>query len=104
MPQPISSDLVGLELPPVAASWNDKDVMLYALGVGARPPADLDYLYAGRGPVVLPPYGLIPGLMAMGTVFGEVEVNPAMILHGAPTTTRHPPIPHRGVGTSGVPA
>src|SRR3546814_5637882 len=95
MPQPIASDLVGLELPPVAESWNDKDVMLYALGVGARPPEDLDYLYEGRGPVVLPTYGVIPGLMSMGSVFGEVEVNPAMILHGEQSITCHRTLPPR---------
>jgi acyl dehydratase len=95
MPQLISSGLVGLELPPVEASWNDKDVMLYALGVGARPPEDLDYLYEGRGPVVLPTYGVIPGLMAMGSVFGEVEVNPAMILHGEQSITCHRTLPPR---------
>lgn len=95
MPQPISLDLVGLDLPPVQASWNDKDVMLYALGVGARPPEDLDFLYEGRGPTVLPTYGVIPGLMAMGSVFGEVEVNPAMILHGEQSITCHRTLPPR---------
>lgn len=67
--------------------------MLYALGVGARPPEDLDHLYEGRGPVVLPTYGVIPGLMAMGGVFREVEVNPAMILHGEQTITCHRTLP-----------
>jgi acyl dehydratase len=95
MTRPLSSDLVGHQLAPVAASWNEKDVMLYALGVGARPPEDLDYLYEGRGPVVLPTYGVIPGLMAMGSVFGEVEVNPAMILHGEQSVTLHRTLPAR---------
>lgn len=95
MPQPISLDLIGLEFPPVQASWTDKDVMLYALGVGARPPEDLDFLYEGRGPIVLPTYGVIPGLMAMGSVFGEVEVNPAMILHGEQSITCHRTLPPR---------
>src|SRR3546814_587423 len=71
MARPISPDLAGMQLQPVTASWNEKDVMLYALGVGARPPEDLDFLYEGLGPVVLPTYGVIPGLMAMGGVFGE---------------------------------
>lgn len=51
MARPISSDLAGLQLPPVTASWNQKDVMLYALGVGPRPPEDLRFVYEGRGPV-----------------------------------------------------
>ncbi len=95
MARPISSDLAGMQLQPVTASWNEKDVMLYALGVGARPPEDLDFLYEGKGPVVLPTYGVIPGLMAMGGVFGEVEVNPAMILHGEQSITCHRTLPPR---------
>ncbi len=95
MARPISSDLAGLELPTTSASWSDKDVMLYALGVGARPPEDLAFLYEGNGPAVLPTYGVIPGLMAMGSVFGEVDVNPAMILHGEQSITCHRTIPPR---------
>lgn len=93
MSRPLSAELAGLEFPSVTASWNEKDVMLYALGVGARPPDDLDFIYEGRGPVVLPTYGVIPGLMAMGSVFGEVEVNPAMILHGEQAITCHRTVP-----------
>jgi acyl dehydratase len=95
MPQPISSDLIDFELPPIRASWSEKDVMLYALGVGARPPGDLDYIFEGRGPVVLPTYGVIPGLKAMGSVFSEIEVNPAMILHGEQSITCHRTLPSR---------
>ena len=70
--------------------------MLYALGVGARPPGDLDFVYEGCGPVALPTYGVIPGLMAaMGGVFGEVEVNPTMILHGEQSITCHRTLPPR---------
>ncbi len=67
--------------------------MLYALGVGARPPADLDLVYEGRGPIVLPTYGVIPGLMAMGGLFAEIDVNPAMILHGEQSITCHRTLP-----------
>ena len=95
MARPLSADLVGHELAPIAASWTEKDVMLYALGVGARPPEDLEFLYEGKGPLVLPTYGVVPGLMAMSGVFGEVEVNPAMILHGEQSITCHRTLPPR---------
>ena len=36
-----------------------KDAVLYALGVGAKRD-ELDYLYEGRGPRVLPTYAVIP--------------------------------------------
>ena len=95
MTRALSPDLVGLELDPVSATWTDKDVMLYALGVGARPPDDLRFVYEGAGPVVLPTYGVIPGLAAMGSLFGEVAIDPTMILHGEQTITCHRTIPPR---------
>jgi acyl dehydratase len=93
MRRPLSADLVGLELTPVSTSWTDKDVMLYALGVGARPPEDLRFVYEGLGPVVVPTYGVIPGLAAMGSLFGEIEIDPTMILHGEQAITCHRTIP-----------
>ncbi len=49
-PQPLSANLVGTKFEPRQVSWNSKDTMLYALGVGARPSDELDFLYEGRGP------------------------------------------------------
>lgn len=48
--KPISADLVGLTLPAVTRTWSPRDAILYALGVGARPAEDLEYVYEGRGP------------------------------------------------------
>ena len=93
MTRPLSPDLLDHELPPTSISWTDKDVMLYALGVGARPPADLDFLYEGNGPKVLPTYGVIPGLSAMGHLFSEVDIDPTMILHGEQSIACHRTIP-----------
>jgi len=56
----ISKDLVGMTFPAVDVEWSDKDTMLYALGVGARPADGLDFIYEGRGPKVLPTYAVIP--------------------------------------------
>jgi acyl dehydratase len=56
--------------------------MLYALGVGARPAAELDFLYEGRGPKVLPTYAVIPGLYAMGNIGRAVKLDIARMLHG----------------------
>ena len=35
----LSDALVGTALAPTTFRWTDTDVILYALGVGARPPA-----------------------------------------------------------------
>ncbi len=93
-PVQISADIVGLELEPVVQDWSSKDTILYALGVGTTPEKELDYLYEGRGPLVLPTFGVIPALKALESGFiGAVDVNPFMILHGEQALTLHRPIP-----------
>ena len=62
----ISSSLVGMKFDPIDFSWTAKDVMLYALGVGAKPEDELEYVFEGKGPKVLPTYGVIPGMLGMG--------------------------------------
>ncbi len=55
MPEALSAAVVGRTFDPVTVRWKPEDVMLYALGVGATPEAELDFLYEGRGPKVLRP-------------------------------------------------
>ena len=64
--KPISADLVGLKFDPVPFSWTSKDVMLYALGVGATPERELEFVFEGKGPRVLPTYAVIPGMLGAG--------------------------------------
>jgi len=82
MGKPISSELVGTTLPSAEFSWTQKDTILYALGVGAKPDGELDFLYEGRGPKVLPTYAVIPGMLSMGGLFSVVDINLANLLHG----------------------
>lgn len=89
----LSSDLVGLEFEPVRRTWTDTEVMLYAVGVGARPPKDLDFIYEGRGPKVLPTYAVIPGMAAMGGVGRYVKLPIARMLHGEQSVELFRPIP-----------
>lgn len=91
--RPISKDLVGMELAPVDASWTDKDTMLYALGVGARPENGLDFIYEGRGPKVLPTYAVIPGGRALAGLIGSVEMRLEMLLHGEQAIELFRPLP-----------
>ena len=71
---PINSDLVGLSIDPISHSWTNRDTMLYALGVGCRPPEDLDFIYEGRGPKVVPTFAVIPGLRAIPKKLGLYKV------------------------------
>jgi acyl dehydratase len=82
MGEKISSSLVGLKFDPVEFRWTSKDVILYALGVGAKPATELEYVYEGRGPKVLPTYAVIPGMLSMGGLISKVDFDLAMLLHG----------------------
>lgn len=94
--KPISSDLVGLQFASQELGWTAKDVMLYALGVGARPDTGLDFVYEGKGPKVLPTYAVIPGMSGMGRLLSAVDINLASLLHGEQSIELYRPIPPQG--------
>jgi acyl dehydratase len=96
MSKPISSDLVGMTFEPVPFTWDAKDVMLYAVGVGAKPVGELEFVYEGKGPKVLPTYAVIPGMFSMGGLVSNVDINLAMLLHGEQSITLHREIPPEG--------
>ncbi|MEM7137116.1 MAG: MaoC/PaaZ C-terminal domain-containing protein [Myxococcota bacterium] len=56
----IDPNSLGYETAPVDFEYGWRDTVTYALGVGATPPKDLDFLYEGRGPAVLPTFATIP--------------------------------------------
>lgn len=92
----LSTDLAGFEFEPAEVSWDEKDVMLYALGVGCKPSTELDFLYEGRGPLVLPTFAVIPGMRAMGSINKVVKLPIARILHGEQGLQLHRAIPPSG--------
>ncbi|MFP6817156.1 MAG: MaoC/PaaZ C-terminal domain-containing protein [Pseudomonadales bacterium] len=89
----LDAGLAGFEFEPQQISWRAQDVMLYALGVGSKPEHELDFLYEGRGPKVLPTYAVIPGMRAMGNIAKVVELNIARLLHGEQGIEIHRPLP-----------
>ncbi len=95
---PIDPSVVGKEMAPMEYSYLPRDVMLYALGVGATVEADdLKFVYE-NGLQVLPTFGVIPpfpALMGIITVEG-VQINPVMILHGEQYLEIRKPIPIEG--------
>lgn len=92
----LSPDMVGVEFEPGEVSWDEKDVMLYALGVGCKPSTELDFLYEGRGPKVLPTFAVIPGMRAMGSINKVVKLPISRMLHGEQGIQLHRPIPASG--------
>jgi len=78
----LSPDLVGTRFEPVQISWSQKDTMLYALGVGAKPADELGFVYEGAGPLVLPTFAVIPGMRALGNIRQAVKLKLQRLLHG----------------------
>src|SRR5215470_16850094 len=77
---PIDLSYIGKKLGGVTQSWDQKDVMLYALGVGCGR-EELPFVYE-RDLKVLPTFAVIPAFPAMLNLGGAMQVNPAMVLHG----------------------
>jgi acyl dehydratase len=96
---PIDLDkVVGASLPEVTGSWDEDDVILYHLGVGAGDPPtspnELSYCYEAALRV-LPSFATIPPFAAMlniGALDG-MDVNPALILHGEQEIELHRSLP-----------
>ena len=93
MSKKISSDLVGIKFDPIPVTWDSDKCQLYAVAVGAKPDEELDFLYEGKGPKVLPTFGVVPGMITMAGLVANVELNLAMLLHGEQSITLHRPIP-----------
>jgi acyl dehydratase len=88
----LGPDAVGIELPATQFEYTDRDVMLYALGVGAT---ELDFVYE-RNLKALPTFAVIPAFPAMMGLSAAVEINLVMVLHGEQGFRIHKTIPTKG--------
>jgi acyl dehydratase len=91
---PIDLSAVGKKLGSVEHTYSQRDVMLYALGVGCGTD-DLQFTYE-RELKVLPTFAVIPSFPAMLNLGGAMQVNPAMVLHGEQAIEVPEPIPTEG--------
>jgi acyl dehydratase len=95
---PLNRDAVGTESEPYQATWNSKDSLLYAVGVGAGT-AELAYTTENTNGVdqqVLPTFAVVVGWGA-GSAMGKIGTfNPALLVHGQQALTFHKPIPVAG--------
>src|SRR5262245_55707052 len=91
----IKLDLVGKKSEPIKHTYAWKDVVLYALGVGAKLD-ELDYLFEMNGPKVLPTFAVVPSFSPLIAVAEDLGSHPMMILHGEQKIQLHRPIPPSG--------
>lgn len=98
---PINPDAVGAESDPVETSWDSKDALLYAVGVGAGsvdPAQELQFTTENSQNIkqqVLPTFAVIVGMG--GGAFGKIgDFNWAMLVHGEESIELNGPIPVEG--------
>lgn len=72
---------LGYETPPIEFAYSWPEVVLYALGVGASPEGELDYLYEGRGPKVLPTFCTIPTFSAFDSLVDRLGCDRLGMVH-----------------------
>jgi acyl dehydratase len=86
--------VVGKKLQSMTFEYTDRDVMLYALGVGAGV-GELGFTFE-KELKVLPTFAVVPAFPALAGMVGVLQVNPVMLLHGEQRIELHKPIPASG--------
>jgi acyl dehydratase len=98
---PLNPDAVGSTSDPVEASWNSKDALLYAVGVGAGH-EELAFTTENTKDVdqqVLPTFPVVVG-WGRGSAMGKIgSFNPALLVHGQQAITLHRTLPVEGTVT-----
>jgi hypothetical protein len=100
---PLNPDAIGTESEPVDVSWDSKDALLYAVGVGAGTD-ELAFTTENTIDVpqrVLPTFPVVIGWgRAMGSALRDAGTfDPAMVVHGTQAVTLHREVPPDGKAT-----
>lgn len=77
----IDPESLGYKTPFVEFDYDWRDTVLYALGVGASAEEELDYLYEGRGPKVLPTFGTIPTSAVFAALVDRIGCDRTGMVH-----------------------
>ena len=86
----LNLDSVGKTTEPLVHEYRWQDAALYALGVGAKK-SELDFLYEGRGPKVLPTYAVVPTFPVCAALFELTGGDLMGVVHGSQACTLHKP-------------
>ena len=95
---PVTLDVVGKTMAPTTFEYTDRDVILYALGVGAGTD-ELQYVYE-QGLKVIPTFGVAPAFPALMGLNTLISFNPMMLLHGEQRIVVKKPFPPKGKVTT----
>jgi len=91
---PVDLSVVGKKLESTEFEYAEKDVMLYALGVGCGQD-ELEFVYE-QNLKVLPTFAVIPAFPALFAMGSAMQVNPMMVLHGEQRIELEGPMPTSG--------
>jgi acyl dehydratase len=86
---------VGATTDTFVLDYDWKTLALYALGVGAKRD-ELDFLYEGRGPRVLPTFAIVPSYGPVWALFDRTNSDMTKLFHGGQTIRVYRPIPPKG--------
>jgi acyl dehydratase len=92
----LDANAVGTRLDPTTFAWTETDTILYALGVGARPPDELGLLDEGRGPAVLPTFALLANWWAVKDLRSVLDLGSFPIVHAGQSLSVSRPVQPRG--------
>jgi acyl dehydratase len=91
----VDLSIIGKKTEPVVFDYTWRDVVLYALGVGASPDElSLVYEHAPGGLKVLPSFCVVPAMRAFPKCGDDIEWS--LMLHGEQTIRLYHPIPSEG--------
>ena len=98
---PLNPDAVGSKGDPIEISWDSKDCLLYAVGIGAGTD-ELPFTTENTNEVdqlVFPTFPVVIG-WGRGTALGTIgSFNPALLVHGQQSVELHRPMPVEGTAT-----
>ncbi|MFI5507900.1 MaoC/PaaZ C-terminal domain-containing protein [Mycobacterium sp. NPDC051804] len=92
----LDANAVGTKLDSTTFAWTEADTILYALGVGARPPDELTLLDERRGPAVLPTFALLANWWAVKDLRSVLDLGSFPIVHGGQSLSVSRPLQPRG--------
>lgn len=87
-------EAVGQQTKSFSYSYDWRDTVLYALGVGAKK-NELDYLYEERGPKVLPSFAVVPAFAPVMQAIEDINGPMDKVVHGAQRVTIHREFPKK---------